>query len=163
MLEAAKWFPLCSSFQFLRKLSEKHPFKKADTLYFCSLPQMIFGVNGERWRRREKRKAWESRVRWMQDITYADFTWKEDTILNQIMQIQVTWDIRRGPWLSPRQVFAQGPCIWAWLAGNMGQERRWPPPTLYKATGTRQCGNEMRIKAERQKQTHAYCRSTDFQ
>lgn len=54
VLEAAKWFPLCSSSQFLRKLSEKCPFKKAATLAFCSylrgrLGSALEGREGEEW------------------------------------------------------------------------------------------------------------------
>ena len=50
LLEAAKWFPLCSSFfQCLRRLSEECPIKRRALWHFCSLPQRAFGVKC--WRR----------------------------------------------------------------------------------------------------------------
>lgn len=70
MLEAAKWFPLCSSFQGLRRLSEEGPIKRRALWHFCSLPQRAFGV--KRWRGAGRREAsvWaqSSSVAWTQHL-----------------------------------------------------------------------------------------------
>lgn len=77
--------------------------------------------------------------------------------------MQVTWAIREGQDSVPGGQSPKGP------ASGPDWQRTWDekdpdPPTLYKATGSKQCDNEIRTEKGREAETgpHIY-HSTDFQ
>ena len=146
VLEAAKWFPLCSSsFQFLRKFSEKCPCKKAD-IFVLYLKGLLGSTLETGWR--EGRDAWELNIHRLYLVTdnsetlnnakAGDLEYHERALIQSLAEhsrkcLVSLHGVLRALLLGPHP------------AETMGWERHWSL-TLYKAAGIRQCCTDVRTE-----------------